>query len=246
MGTLRPSSQRRRLPSLSDMVLSNKFYNNLFDVAPGTLRRDTTGLSAVCLLPPKVKVQGRVHPKSAISAIRRETPSGPPYGRSMPRPKSAAPSRSGDLNWCSGEISQEVQPQPRPSSRRGRPQSAKARLTTAPNNQTKGFQGKTAEEHRVTPLGTTFDSRPSTADSFEDKIRHYRKQPVSDSRKCWNRINPGHMLNEWDSTNRKTQNPDFGVQPYKFEKEFHLPKTDIMTYVNDMIRMKVSIKTGFR
>merc|ERR1712070_464525 len=83
-------------------MLSNKSYANLFDVTPGTLRRDTKGLSAVCLLPPKVKIEGR--PLSAMHAIRNDTPASYPYprkeglpgapDRTRQRPQSAAVSRA--------------------------------------------------------------------------------------------------------------------------------------------------------
>lgn len=211
-------------------TLSNSFYNNLYATAPGQLRRDGKGLSAVCLLPPKIKITSR--PQSAL-ITRKETPSGPPYARSI-RPQSAKPSMPQARATVTAANVIEADRLEVKSRRSRRPKSANPKMQ---NNNTAS---------RMTPLGTCIDSRPGTADSFEDKVAHYRAQPITQSRKCWNRINPGHMLEHWDSTNRKVQNPDFGLKPYQMQKEHHLPKTDIMTYVNDMIKMKVSVKTGFR
>jgi len=221
-----------RLPRLRMGTLSGTFYNNLYSVAPGTLKRDTRGLSAVCLLPPKVKVD---RPFTAHPATRRETPSGPPYGRTgitkeVVRPHTATPARG-------GAALPGVNPEENTAKARKRTQRPK----TATVGQKSGRPGG-----GMTPYGTMIDSRPSTADSFTKKVDKYRAEPVSKSRKCWNRINPGHMLERWDSTNRAVQNPKFDGDEYRMAKEFHLPKTDIMTYVNDMIRMRVSIKTGFR
>ena len=92
-------------------------------------------------------------------------------------------------------------------------------------------------------------SRAGTADSTDShdkKVNFYRRQPVSKSRKCWNRINPGHMLEKWDSTHRTIGNPEYKKDNYLMVKEAHLAKTDIATYVHEMIMMGVSIKTGFR
>jgi len=206
-------------------TFSNSFYQDLYDVAPGTLRRDTSGLSAVCLLPPKVKLE-RPYSAMASPAIRKDTPAGPPYGRRGPLTRRPQTAHVGNASAAKAEANEtSARPSEQGRSARPRPHTAKE----------KG-EGKQGENK----------SRPTTADSFSEKVSYYRQQPVSKSRKCWNRINPGHMLEKWDSTHRATTNPNFPKTQYKMEKEFHLPKTDIMIYVNDMIKMRVSIKTGFR
>lgn len=250
-------------------MLSNKFYANLYNLEPGTMRRDTSGLSAVCLLPPQTKIE--LPPASAgeaFTGMRREIADGGyPYPRSFGRnrPQSAMP-----LPPKPGAPNKKTRPQTASASRKNtaaayvtsdiankalerskRPQSASVSRPPTNSDQNKpGSQQNKAKSSKMRPQSAhAGGSRAATADSQDShdrRVDFYRKQPVSKSRKCWNRINPGHMLEKWDSTHRTIGNPEYKKDNYLMVKEAHLAKTDIATYVHEMIMMGVSIKTGFR
>merc|ERR1711988_1400178 len=152
------------------MVLSSHFYNTLYECTPGTLRRDTAGLSAVCLLPPKVKLD---RPQTAVIATRRETPAGPPYGRSgisdtiVHRPHTVRAPR--DLGLTQGtdralQIGQSAL-------------DAARRPKTVVHAQMKGMHG--TQRNKARPHTA---SKVTEADSFEEKVMYYRQQPISTSR----------------------------------------------------------------
>jgi len=120
---------------------------------------------------------------------------------------------------------------------RARPQSAKPRSAQMSQGARARPQSAVAAGSRATTAGSM--------DSEDRRVEYYRKQPISKSRQMWNRINPGHMNEKWESTH-KAHITKYAHKNYAFKKEFHQAKTDIMEYVNDMIMMKVSVKYGFR
>lgn len=81
-------------------------------------------------------------------------------------------------------------------------------------------------------------NRPSTARSnrpsslkksnFDASVQRARKMPVSASRKMWCRINPGHTLQSWDTTARTTSSQEYHQDTYKFDKTYHVPKTEFL------------------
>ena len=194
--------------------------------------------------------------------MRKETPDYGPYPRSYGRnrPASAAPLRSKGQQQATQLAAEgkKARPQSAVVSRRTTPQGRTAAdvvLANAkpnrlrPQSAVAAKGGPTPNKPGARPQSAVLGSRVSTAeslDSQDQRVNYYRKQPVSKSRKCWSRINPGHMLEKWESTHRTQGNPKYSQKDYAFNKEFHLAKTDIMEYVNDMILMKVSVKNGFR
>eukprot|EP00658_Telonema_sp_P-2_P041979 TRINITY_DN3007_c0_g1_i1.p1 TRINITY_DN3007_c0_g1~~TRINITY_DN3007_c0_g1_i1.p1 ORF type:complete len:252 (-),score=52.83 TRINITY_DN3007_c0_g1_i1:206-961(-) len=185
----------------SALMLSAKFYQNLYDVSnAGKLgKRDTTGLSAICLLPPRVTIR----PATADAA--RAQPS---------HPSRARPATSSHQNDKRTSRSRE----------RSRPSSA---------------GGTKLKDYLLKPdPKSKSKSRPKSAASsvggpqeqeFQKLLTKHRCQPVHPSRKLWNRINPGHMMEEWKTTHKVSACPEFKRDPnYTFKKEHHNPKSEFL------------------
>lgn len=192
--------------------LSLKFYNNLYETPPGRLikKKDTQQLSAICLLPPRVTLYGRERPSTAGGRVQSSGNS----RQSRQRPVSAAVDRRFDAEDTRTKDA---------ADRRSRPASAKSSQSTKLAEYLFKKEAVKAQRPQSAAVSTSGNSE------FDQMLKRYRSAPVHPSRKLWNRINPGHMMEEWKTSHKTITAPEYNSNPhYNFQKEFHVPKSEFL------------------